>query len=186
MTRTPRLFTVRVKSADLGFDWRDRKTKFYFIFFQPSANLRKITAKSLTQGHLHNIRILSGGSPIKEKQGGTLSLPCPRRAMQGHSFWLAVRLNTGLEVWFLYLPTDDCALGPLVQRFFWLANRSHVFRDLDLKKEDPEKGIDRLKAGSADRRLEALGTLFTTIATYPESSTWPSLVTLVCSKQTRG
>ena len=42
--------------------------------------------------------------------------------MQGHSFWLAVLLNTGL---------DDCALGPLVQCFYWLANQSHVFRGLD-------------------------------------------------------
>ena len=31
-------------------------------------------------------------------------------------------------------------------------------------KEDREKRIDRLKAGSADRRLEALSTLFTTTA----------------------
>ena len=34
-------------------------------------------------------------------------------------------------------------------------------------KEDPEKEIDRLKAGSADRRIEALATLVVTIAALP-------------------
>ena len=35
-------------------------------------------------------------------------------------------------------------------------------------KEDPEKGIGRLKAGSADRRLEALATFFATTTALPK------------------
>ena len=54
--------------------------------------------------------------------------------MQGRSFWLAVRLNTVLRMRFLCHPHDDCTLGPLVQRFYWLANRSHVFRGLNSQK----------------------------------------------------
>ena len=65
-------------------------------------------------------------------------------------------------------PPSDCALGTLVQRFYWLANRSHVFSDLGPPiKNDPEKGIGRLKAGSTYRRLEALATLFATTAALP-------------------
>ena len=87
-------------------------------------------------------------------------------AMKGYStfpkapalhFWLAVRLSTGLRVRFLYPTPDDCALGPLVQRFYWLANHNHIL-------EDSEKGMKRLKAGSANGRLEALATLFATTA----------------------
>ena len=48
-------------------------------------------------------------------------------------------------------------------------------------KEDPEKGIDTLKAGSADRRLEALATLFTTTAALPRvpNLTVPSNINLL-------
>ena len=78
-------------------------------------------------------------------------------------FLLAVWLNTGLGMGVFTSP-DDCALGPL-----------------DPIKEDPAKGIDRLKAGSADRRLEALATLFATIAALPRvlKLTVPSNVILL-------
>ena len=48
-------------------------------------------------------------------------------------------------------------------------------------KEDPEKGIDRLKAGSTDRRLEALATLIVTTATKPRvlNLTAPSNINLL-------
>ena len=93
---------------------------------------------------INNIKILSDGSPIKEKQGETLP-PCLRRVMQGHSFWLAVWLNTGLGVRFLYLTPDDCTLGPLVQHFYWLANQSHVFRGLDPHKRGFRKEQTEIK-----------------------------------------
>ena len=82
--------------------------------------------------------------------------------MQSHSFWLAVPLNTGLEGSFLY-PCPMIALwghwscvsiGRSIRVMY-----SGVWARI---KEDPEKGIDRLKAGSADRRLEDLATLFAT------------------------
>ena len=76
---------------------------------------------------------------------------------------------------------DDCALGPLVQRFYWLANQSHVFRGLDPHKKDSEKSSKRLKAGSANRRLGVLATLFATTATLPRvlNLTVPSNITLL-------
>ena len=48
-------------------------------------------------------------------------------------------------------------------------------------KEDPEKGMVRLKAGSADRRLEALATLFATTAALPRvlNLTVPSSINLL-------
>ena len=84
-------------------------------------------------------------------------------------FKLAVRLKTGLG-----------AKGQLVHRFYWLANWSHVFRGLDPIKEDPEKRIDRLKAGSEDRRLEDLATLFATSTALPRvlNLTVPSNINL--------
>ena len=58
--------------------------------------------------------------------------------MQGHSFWLAVRLNMGLGVRFLY-STNYCSLELLVQCFYWLANQSHVFRGLGPHKRRSRK-----------------------------------------------
>ena len=94
--------------------------------------------------------------------------------MQGHSFCLAVRLNTGFGVRFLYPTLNDCALGALVQRFYWLANQSHVFRGLDPHKRRFRKEHERLKSwshskrlkgGSADGRFGALATPFATTTT---------------------
>ena len=101
--------------------------------------------------------------------------------MQGHSFWLAVCLNTSLGVRFLY---------PLPMIVLWdhwaglstgwpiRAMYSGVWTPI---KEDPEKGIERLKAGSADGRLEALATLYATAATLPRvlNLTVPSNISLL-------
>ena len=104
--------------------------------------------------------------------------------MQGHSFWLAVWLNMGLRVRFLYPTPDDCALGPLVQHFYWLANQSHVFRGLDPHRRKRLKSWFRsegLKAGSTDGRLGAFATLFTTTASLPRvlNLTVPSDISLL-------
>ena len=106
---------------------------------------------------------------------------CPRCTMQGHSFWLAVWLNMGLRVGFFYPPSiivlwghwSSVSIGwPIGAMYSWV--RSHI-------KEDPEKGIGRLKAGSTDWRHEALATLFTTTATLPRvlNLTIPSNINLL-------
>ena len=48
-------------------------------------------------------------------------------------------------------------------------------------KEDPKKGIGRSKAGSVDRKLEALATLFATTAALPRvlNLTVPTKITLL-------
>ena len=116
-------------SFDLGFDWRVRNKQSSISYSNVSCvrmygKLRLNAWQQAIKTILEYYQV----AHQSRKSGSGFSSPCPRRVMQGHSFWLAVRLNTGLGVRFLYPTPDDCALGPLVQRFYWLANQSHVFR----------------------------------------------------------
>ena len=91
----------------------------------------------------------------QSKKSGAELPQCPRRVMQGHRFWLAVRLNTGLGVRFLYPAPDDCTLGPLVQRFFWRANQSHVFRGLDPHKRRFRKESREIESWFCRRKTKS-------------------------------
>ena len=159
--RDTRIVNWRDESADRGFDLQDRKNKilFHILMSAECESARNYGSKTLTQ-YWSIIRWLTN----QRKAGWSFS-PCPRRAMEGHSFWLGVRLNTGLGMKFLYLPYPMIALwghwSSVSIGWSIRAMYSGVWTPI---KEDPEKGIDRLKAGSADRRLAALATLFATTA----------------------
>ena len=99
---------------------------------------------------------------LSKKSGVELHLHCLKRAMRGHSFWLAVRLNTGLGVGFLYPHPPWLRSGAIGPAFLLYSGVWTII------KEDPKKGIGRSKAGSADRRLDAVATLFVTLTLYPE------------------
>ena len=114
------------------FDWRIRN-KQNSISYSNVSHVRMYRKLRLNAWHkaINNIKILSGGHQSKKGKAELFSPPLPKTCKQGHSFWLAVQLNMGFRVWFLYPTPDDYALGPLVQLFYWLANQSHVFRGLD-------------------------------------------------------
>ena len=78
---------------------------------------------------------------------------------------------------FLLLP-DDYATRPLVRHFCWLANWSHVFRNLDRHKRRPRKG------NRSDRRLVPYPKDSTPLPPlcHPVSWTWPFLPKLINSK----
>ena len=98
-----------------------------------------------------------------------------------HSFWLAVRINTGLGMGLLYSHPIITLWSHWSSVFIgWPIGAIYSGGWITIK-EDPEKGIGWLKASSADRRLEALATLFSPLPLYPESSTWPFLPKLIYS-----
>ena len=136
-----------MKRSIWAFDWRVRN-KQNSISYSNVSRVRMYGKLRLNVWHkaINNIKISSGCSPIKERQGGTFLPLCLRRVMQGHSFWMAVRLNAGLGVRFLYPTLDDCALGQLVQRFYWLINQSYVFRGLDPHKIRFWKGNQKIES----------------------------------------
>ena len=106
------------------FDWRVRNKENSISYSNVSCvwtygKLRLIAWHKA----INNIKILSGGSPIKERQSGTFLPPCLRCIMQGHSFWLAVQLNMGLGVWFLY-PTLRWLRAGTIGPAFLLAGQS--------------------------------------------------------------
>ena len=104
---------------------------------------------------------------------------CLRHIMQGHSFWLAVRLNMGLGVRFLYpYPMivlrdhwSSVSIGwPFTAMYsgFWTPIKEDSKKSRErLKKKKNSFSSERLKAGSADGRLGVLATLFATTATLP-------------------
>ena len=99
--------------------------------------------------------------------------------MKGYNFDSAVRLTRASR--FLY-PTRWLCSGAIVPAFLLAGQSEPLYSGVWIPiKEDSEKGIDRLKAGSADRILEVLATLFATTATLPRflNLTVPSNISLL-------
>ena len=132
----------------------------------------------------------------KKGKAELFSTHCLRRVMQGHSFWLTVRLNMDLGVRFLFTTPNDCALRPLVKRFYWLANQSHVFRGLNphkrrFRKEQTviKKLVQQWEIESWFRRRKTWSPCLPSsppLPLYPVSSTWPTVEIFVWSKRTPG
>ena len=188
--RIPKLFTDRMKRPIWASIWvlidglETNKIQFHILMsaeYERTENYGwKPDTKPSTILEYYQVAHQS------KKSGVELTTPCTRRVMQGHSFWLAVRLNTSLGMRFLY-PTPMITLWDDWYRVsigwpIW-ARYSGVWTPI---KEDCEKSRKWLEAGSADGRLKALASLLPPLPRYPESSTWLSLATLVCSKRTRG
>ena len=113
--------------------------------------------------------------------------PIPKTCNVGLWILIGCPVKHGPRGWASLLPRpDDYAMGPLVLRFHWLANRSHVFRCLDPHKRRSRKGNRQIKGWFRAPKTWSLSPSFPPLLLYPESSTWPFLPKLICSRKTRG
>ena len=141
LTRTPKLLTVSNESVDMGFNWRDGKTKFIsnsnISWVRIYGKLRLKAWHEAINAILEYYRVAH-----QRKQGWSFS-SSQTRTMRSHSFCLAVRLNTGLGRGFftpssmitLWGHWSNVSIGWPIGAMY-----SEVWTPI---KEDPEKGIGR-------------------------------------------